>query len=691
MYTVVIVISVIFIATLFNLQIVNGENYREQSEKRMLRTKNITAPRGEIYDRNGVILATNKLSYDVELYKVRVSAKEQNDGILRLVEILNENSDKVYSTFPVNDDLNGFNFENEEDEQKWKKEMKLDSTLTFDQVIDKYIEKYELQDYSDNRLNQIKMIEIKYEANLNGYSLFNSATIAKDISQKSVAKIGEEKYKIYGISIVSVPKRYYPNGNLLSHTIGYVSKISSTEYEKRKEEGYNVNSVIGKAGIEQSFEKYLRGNDGVIKEETDTLGNVSSQTETTEAKSGDNVTLTIDYRLQKVAEESLLNTINGLQNGTLVGKKFSDANAGAVVVLDVDSGEVLASASYPTYDINSLIGGISLKDWNALQNNSLHPMLNRVVSGTYSPGSTFKMLVGMAGLMNGKITVDEKYYDPGVYPYGYHPKCWLYTDRHMTHGWINIEGAIKGSCNCYFYEVGRRIGISEIVKYAKLFGLGQKTGIELSCEVAGTIAGADDKSEDGLKSPWYLGDTLSAAIGQSGSSYTPIQLANYIATIANGGKLNKVSLIKSVDNEVAGTSESLADINKYTSEYTGVNFEEKDLNINSEYIDAIKKGMLSVTSETGGTSYIVFKNSDIQVAGKTGTAQVPNGNNNGIFVGFAPYDNPKIAVVAVIEHGGEGTYTANVVKPIMEEYFNIDKESKQNEKAQNVSNQDIKF
>lgn len=691
MYIVVIVISVIFIATLFNLQIVNGENYREQSEKRMLRTKNITAPRGEIYDRNGVILATNKLSYDVELYKVRVSTKEQNDGILRLVEILNENSDKVYSTFPVNDDLNGFNFENTEEEQKWKKEMKLDSTLTFDQVIDKYIEKYELQDYSDNRLNQIKMIEIKYEANLNGYSLFNSATIAKDISQKSVAKIGEEKYKIYGISIVSVPKRYYPNGNLLSHTIGYVSKISSTEYEKKKEEGYNVNSVIGKSGIEQSFEKYLRGNDGVIKEETDTLGNVSSQTETTEAKSGDNVTLTIDYRLQKVAEESLLNTINGLQNGTLVRKKFSDANAGAVVVLDVDSGEVLASASYPTYDINSLIGGISLKDWNALQNNSLHPMLNRVVSGTYSPGSTFKMLVGMAGLMNGKITVDEKYYDPGIYPYGYHPKCWLYTDRHMTHGWINIEGAIKGSCNCYFYEVGRRIGISEIVKYAKLFGLGQKTGIELSGEVAGTIAGADDKAEDGLKSPWYLGDTLSAAIGQSGSSYTPIQLANYIATIANGGKLNKVSLIKSVDNEVAGTSESLADINKYTSEYTGVNFEEKDLNINSEYIDAIKKGMLSVTSETGGTSYIVFKNSDIQVAGKTGTAQVPNGNNNGIFVGFAPYDNPKIAVVAVIEHGGEGTYTANVVKPIMEEYFNIDKESKQNEKAQNVSNQDIKF
>ena len=691
MYFCVIVISIVFIITLFNLQIIKGEEYREQSEKRMLRTKTVTAPRGEIYDRNGVILATNKLSYDIRLYKVRVDTKQQNDGIFRLIEILNENSDKVYSTFPVNDTLDGFNFESEEEEKKWKKEFKLDENLNFDEVIDKYIEKYELQDYSKNRQNQIKMIQIKYEANLNGYSLFNSATIAKDISQNSVAKLGEEKYKIYGISIVSVPKRYYPNGTLLSHTIGYVSKISSTEYENKKNEGYNVNSVIGKAGIEQSFERYLKGTDGVIKEETDSLGNVSSQTETTAAKSGNNVTLTIDYRLQKVAEESLLNTINGLQNGTLVGKKVSDAKSGAVVVLDVESGEVLATASYPTYDINSLIGGISLSDWNNLIKDPLTPMLNRVISGTYSPGSTFKMLVGMAGLMNGKITVDEKYYDPGVYPYGYHPKCWIYTDRHTTHGWINIEGAIKGSCNCYFYEVGRRIGISEIVKYSKLFGLGQKTGIELSGEVSGTIAGADSNSEDGLKSPWYLGDTLSAAIGQSGSSFTPIQLANYISTIANGGKLNKVSIIKSVDNEVESTSVSRDDINKYSSEYTGVNFEERNLNINSEYIDEIKKGMLSVTSETGGTSYIVFKNSDIQVAGKTGTAQVPSGNNNGIFVGFAPYDKPKIAVVAVIEHGEEGTYTANVVKPIMEEYFSIDKEAKQNEKAQNVSKQDIKF
>ncbi|MBQ9012190.1 MAG: penicillin-binding protein 2 [Bacilli bacterium] len=691
MYFVTVVVAVVFIATLFNLQIVHGDEYREQSEKRMLRTQNITAPRGEIYDRNGVILATNKLSYDVILYKVRVSSKEQNNGLLRLVEILNENNDKIYSSFPVNDTLDNFSFESKEEEIKWKKQANLNENLTFNEVIDKYIEKYDLDDYKDNRNNQINIIKIKYEANLNGYSLFNSATIAKDISKNSVAKIGEEKHKIYGVNVVSLPKRYYPNGNLMAHTIGYVSKINSTEYEKRKDEGYNVNSIVGKAGIEQSFEKYLKGTDGILKEETDTLGNVSSQTETTKAKSGSNVTLTIDYRLQKVAEESLYNTIIGLQNGSLVGKSFADANAGAAVVLDVESGEILASASYPTYDINNLIGGITLSDWNKLVNDPLTPMLDRVVSGTYSPGSTYKMLVGMAGLMNGKITVDEKYLDPGVYPYGYNPKCWIYTYSHTTHGWINIEGAIKGSCNCYFYEVGRRIGIAEIVKYSKMFGLGTKTGVELSGEASGTIAGADPKSEDGLKTPWYLGDTLSAAIGQSGSSYTPIQLVNYISTIANGGKLNKVTVIKSVEDEVDDSSLSRDEINRHASEYTGVTFTESDLKINKEYIDAIKKGMLSVTSETGGTSYIVFKNSDIQVAGKTGTAQVPSGNNNGIFVGFAPYDKPKIAVVAVIEHGGEGTYTANVVKPIMEEYFNIDKEARQNEKSQDVSSQSISF
>ena len=443
-----------------------------------------------------------------------------------------------------------------------------------------------------------------------------------------------------------------------------------------------MNSIIGKTGIEKILEKYLKGTKGVKKVETDMIGNISSETTTQGPVSGNDVTLTLDYRLQKVAKNALVSTIEGIRNGTISGEIVSDASAGAVVVLDCDTGEVLAMVSYPDYNTNLFVSGISTKDWREISNNTLYPMINRAIYGTYSPGSTYKMLVGMAGLMSGGITVNELYYDPGVYEYGHHPKCWLYTYRGATHGYITITGAIKGSCNCYFYEVGRRIGIEKIIEYAKLFGLGEKTGIELLDERSGNIAGDGNKE-------WYLGDTLSAAIGQSSNEFTPIQLVNYIAAIANGGTLNKVSIIKEIANDV--TQISNAEIEEYVSSITGVNFKARKININEEYINAIKEGMLSVTTETGGTANFIFQNSNITVAGKTGTAQVSSGTDNGIFVGFAPYENPKIAVVAIIEHGKEGTYTANVVKPIMEEYFNISTENKANEKIQNVVDNRIEY
>jgi len=437
-------------------------------------------------------------------------------------------------------------------------------------------------------------------------------------------------------------------------------------------------------GIEQAFEKYLKGIDGVNRVEVDSYGTVSTENVSTKSITGQNVTLTIDYRLQKVAEESLVKVINQIKTGTPTMKKHEDASAGSVVVLDTVTGEVLAMVSYPSFDINSFVDGIKYKDWNVLNTSTLRPMFNRSISGLYSPGSTYKMLVGLAGLTTGKITVAEKINDPGIYPFGHNPKCWIYERYGRTHGYVNISEAIKVSCNCYFYEVGRRVGISEIVEYSKLFGLGEKTGVEISGEVKGQIAG------DNYKGDWYLGETLSSAIGQSYNSYTPIQLANYISTIANGGTLNKITVIKSIeDNEKK--SVSLEELNKYTTEFTGVNFENKNLNLLQANIDAIKLGMLYVTSDTGGTSYNTFKDLGIEVAGKTGTAEVSSGSANGIFVGFAPYDKPKIAIIAIIEHGGEGTYTANVVRPIMDEYFKIDKEDKLNAKKQNVIENGITF
>lgn len=679
---VTVIIGFIYIVTLFNMQVIEGKSYRDQSEKKMLRNETITAARGEIYDRNGVVLATNKWTFDLQIYKVKVTNDQQNQAIYDTIKILESNGDKIYSSFPINDEHTDFNFDNKNDELKWKKDMNIKEDFNFNQTIDYYIDRYGLSSYK--REDAIKIIMVRYEASLMGYSLFKPVTVAKDISEKSLAQIEEQKFKLYGFDTVSVPKRYYPEGLLASQTIGYVSKISSDEYTKLKDQGYTQNSIIGKMGIEQSFEKYLKGTDGIKRVEVDSQGTVSSENDVTKPVTGENVTLTIDYRLQKVAEDSLVNVINQIKTGTPTIKQYSDACAGSVVVLDTTTGEVLAMASYPSFNPNSFVDGIDYKTWNAIANDSLTPMLNRSIAGLYSPGSTYKMLVGLAGLTDGKITTTEKITDPGVYPYSYHPKCWIYEEYGLTHGSINVSDAIKVSCNSFFYEVGRRLGIDEIVKFAKLFELDQKSGLEVAGEKNGMIAG------DNYKGTWYLGDTLSAAIGQSYNSYTPVELANYISAIANGGTLNKLTLLKSVedtDNNVVGLDE----LNKYTSEFTGVNFQTKNLNLNQEYLNAIKVGMLSVTDDRGGTAYNAFKTLGVQVAGKTGTAEVPNGSPNGIFVGFAPYDKPKIAIVAVIEHGGSGVYTANVVRPIMDEYFKIDKEDKLNEQKQNVVDGKVSF
>ena len=600
-----------------------------------------------------------------------------------LVDILESNGDSVYSTFPINNSLDNFSDEYLEDEElknTFLSKIKLDSSASFNDVIDYYTKLYAIEDFEYE--DKIKIIKVKYEANLNGYSLFNSAIIAKNISKNSVAQIEEQKSKLYGFNIVSVPQRYYISDDFACHILGYVSKINTTEYAKLKDGGYTINSMIGKAGVEESMENYLKGIDGVKKVVTDSLGNVTSETVTKEAESGNNVTLTIDYRIQNVVENALKSTLQNLKSGALSKNPIPEAQSGSCVVLDVETGEVLAMSSYPTYNINSFINGIKTEQWNSLINDVQKPMFNRAISGTYSPGSTYKMLMGIAGLEAGGITVDELYTDPGIYPYAYQPKCWIYTAHHITHGTINLAGALKGSCNSYFYEVGRRIGIEEIVKWAKNFGLGQKTGIELSGEASGNIAG------DGAKT-WSLGDTLSASIGQSTNLFTPIQLANYISAIANGGTLNKVSLIKNVGNDIK--SVSLTDVANYSKEFTGVDFKTKELNIDSSYKNAIKEGMYAVTTETGGTAADIFADSKVEVAGKTGTAQVSSGANNAIFVGFAPYDNPKIAVVAIVEHGDEGYYLAPMVKEITNAYFDIYTNDAQKEKTQDIVLNKIEF
>lgn len=677
----VILIGVVFLLRLFDLQVINGEEYREASTKKILRTTAIEAPRGEIYDKNGVVLATSKLGHDIYIYRTGLTNEELNANILKVVNILEKNEDKVINNFPIED--GELVIYNDTQKNNLYDVLKIDEKLTAEEILDKFFEKYKLNEENYTKEEKIKIATVRYELSTNPYSLFKGVKVADNISYNSMAMIEEIKSTLSGIEINTTPKRYYPYGTLASHILGYVGNINKEEYDELKIEGYSYNSIIGKTGIELSMEKYLKGSNGTLRTEVDSSGSINSEYIYEEAAAGANVILTIDYRLQTVAEKALKDVINKINTGAKGYKKIEDAKSGAVAALDVNTGEVLAIASYPTYDPNLFVNGISNKEWKKINDNTLKPMFNRAISGTYSPGSTYKMLTAIAGLEKGVVTTSEKIKDNGVYEHGHHPKCWIYTSYRRTHGNINVSDAIKVSCNCYFYEVGRRLGIKDLIEYSKKFGLGSKTGIEVKGEAKGSIAGDTQET-------WYLGDTLSAAIGQSYNSYTPIQLANYIATLSNGGKLNRVSLIKDVTKE-SGEGVSKAELLEYIEDYTGVVFEETTLDLRQENVDAVVKGMESVTSETGGTSYIVFKNSNIKVAGKTGTAQVSKGNPNGIFVGFAPIENPEIAIVAVIEHGNSGSYSANVVKPILEEYFNISEEDKIEQMNQNILYQGISY
>ena len=404
----------------------------------------------------------------------------------------------------------------------------------------------------------------------------------------------------------------------------------------------------------------------------DSKGRITGSEEVQESKMGDSVVLTIDLDLQRKAEEVLEKYINKIQTGGFA-ETYEDAKAGALVVLDVETSEVLAMASYPSYNPSEFTDGISNSEYAKYFSNEDKPMFNRAIQGTYSPGSTFKMITAIAGLESGAVGLSETIYDKGQYDKGHKPACWIWTGYRGSHGNVDAETALKVSCNYYFYEIAYRMGIDKLAEYVKKFGLGVKTGIELIGEVSGTIASREYinnlSAKDGKSRVWMIGDTLSAAIGQSYNSFTPIQMAYYIATLANGGVKNELTILKQVissDGEVKDREEVLKVVDEKTGKTT---VETGDLGISDDVIDTVFEGMRSVTSDRGGTAYSTFSSFPIEVAGKTGTATASSGSPNAWFVGFAPYDDPEIAVACVIEHGGHGAYTAPAVKEVMEEYF----------------------
>ncbi len=669
----------VLLGRLFDLQIVNGEKYRAQSERKLTREVSTYAPRGEIYDRNGTLLVTSEIEYNLELYKTKKTNQELNVLILKLINILEKNKDEYYNNFPI--DLLKKEYKLEGDDlSKWKKDNKIKEESTIDDVIDYFIKKYELGDFQEEE--KIRILPIRYELSNSGYTNYRATTIANNISLESIHEIEENNHELSGIYISKDTTRKYLYGTTLCHIIGYTGKISDTEYEARKEDGYRRTDIIGKSGIESSFEKYLRGIRGTKRLEMDSNGIINYEEEIEKSKMGDNIYLTIDINLQQKTEEVLKDIIHQIHDGKINGLKYPDAATGAAVILDVKTGEVLSIASYPNYNPQDFVDGINNDEYQKYFNDKNAPMYNRAIQGLYPPGSTYKMITGIAGIESGFVGVNEKIQDKGVFYLGHKPACWIWNSRRQTHGYVDAMGALKVSCNYYYYEIASRMGIDTIAKYARKFGLGEKTGIELYGEAKGTVSSKEyvaERNKNGANLTWTIGDTLSSAIGQSYNLYTPLQMAYYISTLANKGVRTDLTIIKNVTSPSSNNLD-VTNIKNEVKERVGASIEPKEnVEISKTTLDAIFEGMRSVTGDRGGTVYGTFNNFPVEVAGKTGTATSGNGSDNAWFVGFAPYDNPEIAVVVIVEHGGHGYFTARAVRDIMETYFEYNMDSNDNQ------------
>lgn len=662
----VYIVGIVLIVQLFNLQIVNGKEYRETSNTRLSRETVIKAARGSIKDRTGNLLVTTKMGFNIELYKTKINTTTLNKTILNTIKILENNNDKYINNLPISIEPFKFTIDDEESRVNWKKENDIKEDATPEQCFYELKEKYKIE--QDNILEVYKIMVVRYEISRNGYSSIRPVTIAKDVSRESAVKLGEQSIYFPGISATNEPMVSYPSESLASHILGYVGNITETELDGR-EDTYGINDVIGKVGIQYVFEEYLRGKDGIKQLDMSVDGTITDEYITQEAVAGSDVILTIDANLQAATEKALANNIKKIAGGGF--SKRSDAKAGAAVVMNVKTGEILAMASYPDYEPELFVNGISQKKLD--EYNKGDNIFNRAISGVYAPGSTFKMITAIAGLETGVITPTEKINDIGVYKKAHEPACWIWNSYGMSHGWLNVTEAITHSCNYFFYEVGYRATIDNIAKYAKYYGLGEKTNVELPMEEKGIVATRDKAKERGDE--WQIGETLSAAIGQSYNSYTPIQMAKYISMLANGGEPIDVTIVKSI-NDVNGNQVSKEDITKFVNAKLGLTKEKKEnLNIKKENIDAILKGMKGVTSEEGGTAYSTFANFNIELGGKTGSAQTDvQGKINGWFVGFAPYEEPEIAVVVLVENAGSGSYTAEVARDILQEYFGMNME-----------------
>lgn len=633
--TLISIMLAIFIAfgvRAIQFQVVTADEFSLKNANLTAISTKITATRGEIFDRYGRPIATNRDGYSIVFNSAYMKKADYNSTIKALTDLLKLYECEWEDRLPMTTSL-PYEFTDESGAKRLKKTLKLNDYATAQNCYDEMVSRYKLESYSE--ADRRTLMGVRYTMERADFSVSNPFTFSEDIPSELMLEVAESFSYVRGVEINVVSYRQYTDSELAPHTIGTIGKITAEEWEILKEKGYSYNDYVGKSGVEKAFEDYLRGTDGVLTYYFDKSGNVVDTVITKQPVQGNTVFLTIDSKLQKISQDALAENIE------LLNSRGQKITGGSVVITNVKTGQVLVSANYPSYDLENLSDYLG----DNVQNN---PLFDRALKGTYPPGSAFKPLVAIAGLQEGIVEPYDTVFCKKVYDYyeDYRPSCMHY---HKT---VNVFKAISESCNYYFFDLGRQVGITRLNNYSKKLGLGVSTGIELS-ESSGVIAGPTYSASIGT--PWYDGMTLAASIGQSDNAFTPLQLANYTATIANGGTRYKMTLLSEVRTAVG---------NKKV--YSSVPQVMDTLEVDASVISTVKQGMQSVTQE--GTASAYFKDYPVNVGGKTGTAQT-TGADNSVLILFAPYEDPEIAVSIVIEHGEKSISTGPIAKAIMDEYF----------------------
>ena len=668
-FTAVILIYIIVLTRAF---IVNGRQ-NGGAEGLSVSRYNVVVepPRGEILDRNGATLVSNRqgnsIEFNAALFPSQSKQKERNEIIAALIELCESKNEKWTDNLPIEFNESGelvFSEGRETDIKNIKKAnmLNLNQYATAENCLDALIDMYSLEEY--DRVTARKIASVCYEMWRTGYSLTTPYTFAQDVSNETVSIIKEKSDFFKGVDASVDTYREFTDGLIAPHVIGVTGIISSDEYDKKRKEleenknsgnytdeeiekldlnAYSLTDFVGKFGIESAMEENLRGEKGIKTISIDSDGNVSSEF-TVKPKQGDTVVLTLDSGLQRVTQNALRNRIL-----ELTASSGLDA-AGAAAVINVSTGEVLASASYPSYDLNEYYS-----KYNELLKAKGSPLINRVLQSTYEPGSTMKLSTALAGLEEGVIDVETKFRCTSVFQY--YDVTFSCLDAHGT---LNVVSALEKSCNIFFYNVSEKLGIDVMNEYSTRLGLGQKTGVELS-EASGILAGRAYRESIG--SAWQMGDTIQAGIGQSDNLFTIMQLANYGATVANNGTRYKCHYVKYIMS--SDGKNVVYEAKPEVAEETG---------ISKSSIDIVKQGMLAVT--TTGSCRAAFSSITEKVGAKTGTTQVKRvvdgktvEGNNGLNISFAPFDKPEIAIAVIIENVDSGTATATVAADIYNYYF----------------------